>query len=354
MVIEMLRVARLGELLDRHPQGSALDALACLVADTASEVDRLHADLLGLSGRAIEKLKDVSRDRHPGSGLLGVLQSTGHEVELLSARRAALHTQLERTAGAYQRALTFETAARAVVDRDRAATLSEDRTLDDGLRGILQRAKVGIRLQAGVRGAAYLPEGDASQPPVSAGVVKQLIADGVLSVKRSASPHEGQLLSLTDQGEAVLRSLEARRTPEPARSAAAIARSGQSPHRREDPKPSPAQLRAMAAIEQGDCAVHSHSMRASPYVSGSGPDYISMATVQAATRKGWVVWDSTTTLYQGQQLSLSDQGRKALEASRPTDPQGPATPHLAPALPVPAATVTRPPDGAPLSGGKSR
>jgi len=206
LVIEALDVASTGELLDRHPQGGALDALACLVADTADEVDRLHTALLQSSDRAIEKLNSAAGDRHPGNGLLGILQSTGHDVELLSARRAALHTQLERTTAAYQRALTVEAAARATEDRNRTTTHGDDWTMDEALRDLLQRAKRGIRLQRGLS-AAYLPDADATRPTVPEEGVRQLIADGTLTVKRSR--HAELRLSLTAKGEATLRDIEA-------------------------------------------------------------------------------------------------------------------------------------------------
>jgi len=112
-VTVLLDLRSADELLQRHPHGAALDALACLVVDTAGEADRLHADLVRLSGEAAKRLQDAARDPYPGSSRLGVLQSTGVDIELVGAQRSVLHAQLDRLISMYRRALAHESGSRA-------------------------------------------------------------------------------------------------------------------------------------------------------------------------------------------------------------------------------------------------
>lgn len=350
------------DLSNHHPLHDPLYVVGRMVATAAHEVDELHGDLTLAAQAAIELLKPLGRGEHASMrGSYGVLRTTGPQIELLAARRGAAYEHLTRAVSAYRRLLP-EPAAPSdsptpVQDLDLADEQHPGR--DDGWAVAGERQIVALRAveQGGLRlcltaigNDPYLSDGSGDAPAMWPETVERMLADGLLAKDTSTSLYDGQLLSLTPSGQAALRA--AGRKPSDARppdDTAVSAREGwQTSPRSSAALPTPAQFKALQEIERGEAVLRERSGQGSLYVHTGSDVRIAASTAEAMRTKRWIAGDTSTSLFQGQRLSLTDQGRAALSAARAPKPRVSAAlsrssrPLKAPAAPGPQTAPASP------------
>ncbi|MFI5800405.1 large ATP-binding protein [Streptomyces sp. NPDC051677] len=204
---------------DRPPRGP-LYLVGRMVAEAARDVDELHGELTRAAQSAIELLEPIRRGDHSSMrGRYGILRSTGPQIELLVARRGAAYEQLTRAVSTYRRLLSGYDAALASKAPRRRLSLAPEQAPgrdddwavsgDRQLRALEAVEAGGLRFhQSRVYGFIYLSNGQGQRPnpEVWPDTVQRLVADGLLDQDTSEGLYRpGQLLSLTPQGEAVLR-----------------------------------------------------------------------------------------------------------------------------------------------------
>ncbi|MEW1660599.1 large ATP-binding protein [Streptomyces sp. NPDC093707] len=236
LVAEEFGVADPWELSGNRPLRDPLGLVGTMVADVARDVDKLHGELARSAQSAINPLAPVAQGDPAGMhGRYGVLRTTGPQIELLVARRGAAYEQLTRSISAFRRLLPEQEAGAsskaAVHDLGKEKEQGPGRDDDWAISGdrplmALEAVEAGgLRFHhSGVYGYIYLSDGRGQRPSpeVWPETVQRLVAEGLLDQDTSEGLYRpGQLLSLTPQGETILR---AARTAMP-RVSAALSRS---------------------------------------------------------------------------------------------------------------------------------
>ena len=234
LVAEAFGVEDPWALSDSHPLRDPLDLVGRLVAEAARDVDELHGELTREAQSAIELLAPIAEGAHADMrGWDGILRTTGPQIELLVARRGAAYEQLDRAVAAYRRLLPApdtvqpSKASAQSLEEEQVKTRDDDWAVsgDRQLRALEAVEAGGMRFhQSAVYGYLYLSDGRGQRPnpEVWPETVRRLVADGLLDQDPSEGLYRpGQLLSLTEKGEAALR--EAR--PASPRVSAALSRS---------------------------------------------------------------------------------------------------------------------------------
>jgi hypothetical protein len=80
-------------------------------------------------------------------------------------------------------------------------------------------------------------------------------------------------------------------------------------------RPTPAQVRALVAIRDGDVWLRETSIRRDAYVTAPG---VSTSTVRACEGRDWISIDTSTSLFTGQALALTPTGAAALADAEQT------------------------------------
>ncbi|WP_198358195.1 large ATP-binding protein [Streptomyces fildesensis] len=186
-----------------------------MVAAAAQDVDQLHAELTRTARSAIELLEPLARgDGADMRGSDGLLRTTGPQIELLVARRGAAYEHLRRALTTYQRLLPGQNATlpgpATVLEHapEQKPGQDDDWTLAKGRQlAALEAVEAGgLRFHQSALhdNDLYLSDGTGNGPKVWVQTTERLVADGLLVKDTSTSPYQGQLLSLTAQGEAAL------------------------------------------------------------------------------------------------------------------------------------------------------
>ncbi|MCZ4122692.1 hypothetical protein [Streptomyces sp. H39-S7] len=215
LVAEAFGVEDPWALSDGHPLRDPLDLVGRMVAAAAQDVDQLHAELTRTARSWIELLEPLARGEGADMrGCDGLLRTTGPQIELLVARRGAAYEHLRRALTTYQRLLpgqnatlpgppqVLEHAAEREQGRDYGWTLTEGRQF-----AALEAVEAGgLRFHQSALhdNDLYLSDGTGGRPKVWVETTQRLVADGLLAKDTSTSPYQGQLLSLTAEGEAAL------------------------------------------------------------------------------------------------------------------------------------------------------
>ncbi|MEW1616025.1 MULTISPECIES: hypothetical protein [unclassified Streptomyces] len=111
LVVETLQ-KRPNALWTLHSPGSAENELAELVVRAARHLDNLQSELVDRCTWAAADLTRVAAGT-AAANPLGILQTSGTQIDILAARRADAITHLKSTMAAYQRA-TITQSQRAV------------------------------------------------------------------------------------------------------------------------------------------------------------------------------------------------------------------------------------------------
>ncbi|MGW2056221.1 hypothetical protein ACWCOZ_20295 [Streptomyces sp. NPDC001840] len=93
-----------------------------------------------------------------------------------------------------------------------------------------------------------------------------------------------------------------------------------NPAERRAALPTPAQFTALQEIQRGTVVLRERTLNTSWYISGSQVR-ISIPTLRAMESRKWIRRDTSTSLYRGQAVSLTQQGEAALEAARTAGPR---------------------------------
>ncbi|MGW1235015.1 hypothetical protein [Streptomyces californicus] len=102
LVVRVLQ-KRPNALRTLHPPGSAENELAELVVRAAQNLDSLHSELVDRCTWAAADLTRVAAGTAVANSM-GILQTSGPNIDILAARRADAITHLKSALGAYQRA----------------------------------------------------------------------------------------------------------------------------------------------------------------------------------------------------------------------------------------------------------
>ncbi|WP_050370041.1 hypothetical protein [Streptomyces acidiscabies] len=211
-------------LSDAHPLRDPLDLVGRLVAEAARDVDNLHGQLASAAKATIKVLEPIGRGDHASMRAWdGVLRDRGPQIELLAARRGEAYEHLTRAVDAYRRLLpdsgltqpSKELGQELDLGTAAESARDDDWTIAGGRQlGALRAVEAGgLRFhQSSVYGYIYLSDGQGQRPnpQVWPETVQRLVADGLLERDTSEGLYRpGQLLSLTPNGEAALRTARA-------------------------------------------------------------------------------------------------------------------------------------------------
>nr|WP_202525700.1 hypothetical protein [Streptomyces sp. SID4926] len=327
MVAEVLGDQDPWELSDRYPLRSPLNLMGSLVATAAREVDDRHGDLARAARSAIRNLEPLTEGRTPPQERPsdGSLDAGGTQLEVLSARRNAAYRHLTSAVTAY-RQLREEAARTAsgglgpVPERraEEAPRKNDDWAIagDRQTQALRAVERGGLRLKQSALSDQdrYLSDGTGASVPVWAKTIERLLADGLLDIDTTATPTQGQLLSLTSLGKDALQTADGTAdtsTQTTGASDAAV-----------DPLPTREELLALEEIKRGRVLLQERAFRSGLRVdSGSGGARIAATTVEGMSERGWIERDTSTSLTFGQRLSLSEAGEKAFGAGCAQDPR---------------------------------
>ncbi|MFE2426883.1 hypothetical protein ACFXJ5_09040 [Streptomyces sp. NPDC059373] len=234
MLAEALDISDPADLLARHAPDSTPGVLAPLVVHTALTLDDLNERLVRAAASAAEDLRRIAhgQDAHL-VGSTGILHSDGPQINVLAARRGQEVGHLERLVNAYQHSLASSTD-RATAPR-RAEELTSQQTARPDQSAARHRTSAPVRvstaqfttLEAIARGGVMLRESSVvrgmfvtapDRVRISRATVDALLGKELADRDTSTSLYQGQRLTLTAQGEAVL--AEGRRQTSPRAEAA--------------------------------------------------------------------------------------------------------------------------------------
>ncbi|MFI6948219.1 large ATP-binding protein [Streptomyces sp. NPDC050422] len=225
-------------LTENHAPGDPRDLVGQMIAENARDLDSLQGQLTRAALSAVELLEPICRGEIDSANRYGILEGVAPQIDVLAARRAAAYEQLTRSIAAFRRLVPDQGTARPSkptrhgLSAEQEPSQNDDWAISGNRRlGALEAVEAAsLRFhQSAVSGDIYLSDGRGQRPNLELWpeTVRRLVADGLLHQDTSEGLYQpGQLLSLTPQGEAVLR--DARTAPP--RVSVALSRSSIAPH----------------------------------------------------------------------------------------------------------------------------
>ncbi|MCX4751245.1 hypothetical protein OG455_38070 [Kitasatospora sp. NBC_01287] len=362
LVARRLGVTDAGALPVLHPHGSRLRPVAEAVNDLAGKADELNAKLFDRVRSTLGTLEDLTRhDGAQPAPTYDRLRDSSIRVDLLALQCHNAYAHLGRQLDTYQEAL--RTVHRHAGEWMLSAAHDDPEQRGDTWgtapnqkhEALLTIERGGFRFHEhpGAGNLSLRNDSDIRHY-LRHETVEWLQEEQLVTTDTAFSTYEGQPISLTDRGRATVQAVGAVQNLVAATPVAGPAtRSADlglppSPQRAAD-LPSPAQQRALEEIARGKVRLQQTSVAMGIVVDAASRAHITYSTVQAMDRRGWVHQDVRTSLFVGQELSITPDGEVALRAAQKASSRVSAALHrsspaadptpLAPLAPGPA---TRP------------